>query len=120
MLNGSEVVSVTWVIFFALFALAAFFFADRKRNKDFIEKMGAYIFIAVVLASVGGAVAGKFFSMVLGITWYADSPVNTTAGVFGIIISWVAFGLSVEWLIGLTAFLFVGAGFAWIVTGFIL
>ena len=119
-MNDSELVSVSWIIFFALFALCAFFFADRERNQEWIERMGAILFVAIILASVGGAMAGKFFSFVLGIPWAAGTSINTAAGVVGIITSWIVFAFSVEWLVGLAVVSFLCGGISLLVTGYVM
>lgn len=119
-MKDSELVSVSWLMFFALFTAAAFFFTDRKHNQAWIERMGAYIFISIALASYSGAMAGKFFSTSFGLLWYSGSTINTSVAVLSIILSWVLFACSVEWLLALFVLSLLAGGAGWLLVGFII
>lgn len=118
-MKESEIISVAWLAFFALFALVVFVFSDRKQNQAWIERMGAFIFAAVTLTALGAAYAPKFITHVLGLPWYTGSPVNITVIIAGILIGWAVFAVGIEWLMGLTIFTLMLGGISWTVNSFI-
>jgi len=113
-LHASETISVIWMAFFLLFAVAAYFLADRDRNKDRIEWMKAVIFANIVAISMLGALTPEFIAYVLDIPWRINSGLNTTVTVVGMITSWAIMQWAVEWLAGLAAFIAILGSIAWI------
>lgn len=118
-MKGSEIVSIVWIVFYVVFAVAAFFFANRERNKNLIEGVGAFIFSMIVVATIAGAMAPQFYSFVLGIWWYDGSNINTAATIAGIIITWTVANYAWEWLAVLASASLVLGGVSWGVTTFI-
>jgi len=118
--KGSELVSVIWIVFYVVFIAAAYFFADSKRNKAVIERVGAFIFSMIVLATIAGAMAPEFFSFVLGIWWYDGSNINIAVTIFSIILTWTLAFRAWEWLAGLAAVSLILGAISWVITSFIL
>jgi len=102
------------MIFFLLFAVAAYFLADRDRNKDRIEWMKAVIFANIVAISIFGALAPEFIAYVLEIPWRTNSSINTTATVIGMITSWAIIQWAVEWIAALAALMAILGSITWI------
>lgn len=119
-MKGSEIVSISWIVLFSLFAVAVFVFADKDRNKQWIENVGAFIFTALVLATIAGAMAPQFFSFVLGIWWWDGSTINITVSVLSLLICWAVLTRGWEWFIALTATSLLFGLISWVVTRFIL
>jgi len=110
--QGSEYVSVAWMSFFIVFAVVVFLFADRGRNKAWVERMGAYLFAAIIFITVFGAMAPHFFSLMLNIPWYDGSMINKAVFVFSMITAWAVFAWGLEWLAGLAALSLLVGGLA--------
>lgn len=102
-MHHSEFVSIAWIAFFITFAIVSYMFANRERNMQWIERMGAILFAAIVIVSVAGAMAPHFFSSAMHFRWLSNSPINTTATVVSMIIGWLVFAWGLEWLAGLAA-----------------
>jgi len=118
--KGSELVSFIWIAFYVVFVTASFFFANYKRNKAVIERVGAFIFSMIVVATIAGAMAPEFFSFVLGIWWYDGSSINIAATIVSIILTWTLAARAWEWLAGLAAVSLVLGAISWVITSFIL
>ncbi|PIP02238.1 MAG: hypothetical protein COW18_10330 [Zetaproteobacteria bacterium CG12_big_fil_rev_8_21_14_0_65_54_13] len=112
----SEYVSIAWMSFFIVFAVVVFMFADRKRNKAWIERMGAYIFAAIICTTLFGSMAPEFLAGMLNIPWYDGSTINKAVFICGMIIAWSIFAWGVEWLAGLAVVSLLTGGLLWIVT----
>lgn len=119
-MKGSELVSFIWIAFYVVFVTASFFFANYKRNKAVIERVGAFIFSMIVVATIAGAMAPEFFSFVLGIWWYDGSSINIAATIVSIILTWTLAARAWEWLAGLAAVSLVLGAISWVITSFIL
>ncbi len=115
-MHASETISVIWMVFFLLFAVVAWRFADRDRNKDRIEWMKAVIFANIVAISIFGALAPEFIAYVLDIPWRTNSGLNTTITVVGLLTSWALIQWAVEWIAGLAAALAIFGSITWIAT----
>jgi len=118
--KGSELVSIVWIVFYVVFIAAAYFFADNKRNKALIERVGAFIFSMIALATLAGAMAPEFFSAVLGIWWYSESTINITVSVASIILTWALAMRAWEWLAALAGVSLILGSISWVITSFIL
>lgn len=114
-MHASEVISLSWMIFFLLFAVAAYFFADRDRNKDRIEWMKAVIFANIVAISVFGALAPEAIAYVLDIPWRTNSSLNTTVTIIGMMTSWAIMQWAVEWIAALAALMAILGSITWII-----
>ncbi|MDQ6997494.1 MAG: hypothetical protein Q9M17_02145 [Mariprofundus sp.] len=113
-MHASEVISLSWMIFFFLFAIAAYFFADRDRNNDRIEWMKAVIFANIIAISMLGALTPEFIAYTLDIPWRTNSSLNTTVTIVGLITSWAIMQWAVEWLAGLAVLVLVSGAISWI------
>jgi len=118
--KGSEIVSISWIVIFALFAIAVFVFADKNRNKQWIENVGAFIFSALIIATFAAAMAPHFFSYVLDVWWWDGSNINTTAWILCILICWAVLTRGWELFIALASLSLVFGAISWVVTRFIL
>ncbi|KON47709.1 hypothetical protein [Mariprofundus ferrooxydans] len=118
-MQGSEYVSIAWMSFFIVFAVVVFLYADRERNKEWIERMGAYLFAAIFLTTVFGSMAPHFFSLMLNIPWYDGSLINKTVFISGMITSWVIFAWGLEWLAGLAVVSLITGLITGLITHFI-
>jgi len=100
-MQPSEIISICWVIFLIIFAAIVFFFADRNRNSEWIERMGAIIFAAVVITAIMGSLTPKFIAFAFDIAWVSNSWISNSAAITGMIVSWIIFSWGLEWLVGL-------------------
>lgn len=115
-MHGSEIISISWIIFFILFAVVACLYADRDRNSNRIEWMKAVIFANIVAISIFGALTPEFIAYALNIPWRSNSGLNTTITVLGMITAWAIIQWAVEWLAALAALIAISGGLAWTVT----
>lgn len=113
---GSEWVSIIWLVLFVIFAIVVNRYADRKNNKNWMERMEAFIFSIIVFVTVAGAMAPQYFSMVLDIRWYSGSMINKTVFVLSMLTAWAIFAWGVEWFAWLTATSLVFGAIAWVIT----
>jgi len=118
-LQGSEYVSIAWISFFIVFAVVVFRFADRDHNNEWIERMGAYLFAAIILTTVFGSMAPHFFSLMLNIPWYDGSLINKAVFISGMITAWAIFARGMEWLLGLAAVSLIAGLITGLITHFI-
>lgn len=115
-MHSSEIISISWLIFFLIFAVAAALYADRDRNKDRIEWMKAVIFANIVAISIFGALTPEFIAYVLNIPWRTNSGLNTTVTVLGMMTGWAIMQWAVEWIAALAALIAIFGGLTWTVT----
>jgi len=113
----TEIISIIWLATLIAVAVLAFRFANADQNSDFIERMGAFIFMAIALTTVVGAMMPQFIAYTLHIPWPQGSTVNTFSLLAGMVCAWAIFSRAIEWLVGLTIFMGVAGGIALIVTG---
>ncbi|MDQ6993541.1 MAG: hypothetical protein Q9M31_08695 [Mariprofundus sp.] len=112
----SEFVSIAWIGFFSLFAITAFLFADQDKNQAWVERMGAFLFAAIFISTVAGAMAPHFFAYTLNIPWYRHSTINQTIGMAGIIATWIVFSRGIKWLLSLASASLITGLIFWLTT----
>jgi len=119
-LHSSEIISISWAVFFLIFAVVACLYADRDQNKDRIEWMKAVLFANVVFISIFGALTPEFIAYVLGIPWRTNSSLNTIGTVVGMMTSWAVMQWAVDWMAWLAALVATLGAITWVVVQFII